>query len=266
MAQKKITDLQLISTITSTLNIPVDNSIQTYRATSAQFKSFFNAQTILSKTAAYTVDIADELIFCSAASADYALTLPSASGISGKIFAFKRTDANFNYFITLTPAGAETIDGYSSVKLCTQNEYIEIISNGTNWIILNHKSNTPWVSYTPANSTGFGTLASVNLKWRRVGDSMQIQGGFTSGTMTGSTAELGIPTGLTIAGTTSSRMQVGYLTRASAAGPVVVVQGRTYLTFGAGGDSQGDIPGTSLLGNNEVVLMTAFLVPIVNWI
>lgn len=40
MAQKKITDLQLISAITDGVNFPVDNGIQTYRATAAQFKTY----------------------------------------------------------------------------------------------------------------------------------------------------------------------------------------------------------------------------------
>lgn len=40
MAQKKITDLQLIGSLTDSVSFPVDNGIQTYRSTGAQFKSF----------------------------------------------------------------------------------------------------------------------------------------------------------------------------------------------------------------------------------
>jgi hypothetical protein len=40
MANKKITDLQLISSITDALNIPVDDTLQTYRATVAQIKAW----------------------------------------------------------------------------------------------------------------------------------------------------------------------------------------------------------------------------------
>lgn len=40
MAQKKITDLQLISAVSDTLNIPGDDGIQTYRATALQFKEY----------------------------------------------------------------------------------------------------------------------------------------------------------------------------------------------------------------------------------
>lgn len=40
MAQKKITDLQLISALTDAINFPVDNTTQTYRATIAQVKDW----------------------------------------------------------------------------------------------------------------------------------------------------------------------------------------------------------------------------------
>ncbi len=40
MAQKKITDLDLISSLTDDCNFPVDNSVQTYRATVAQMNAY----------------------------------------------------------------------------------------------------------------------------------------------------------------------------------------------------------------------------------
>lgn len=123
---------------------------------------------------------------------------------------------------------------------------------------------TDWKDYTPTNTQGFGTITSVNLKWRKVGDSIEIQGGFTTGTVTASTAQLELPNSLVIGGTTSARIQVGNLTRAGASGPYTVlgVQGRSYLTFGAGASSQGDVPGNTLLGSSEAVLLTSVIIPI----
>lgn len=43
MAQKKITDLQLIDSVTSGLSVPADDGIQSYRFTAAQMKSFILA-------------------------------------------------------------------------------------------------------------------------------------------------------------------------------------------------------------------------------
>ena len=43
MAQKKITDLQLIDEVTSDISVPGDNGSQTYRFTAAQMKNFILA-------------------------------------------------------------------------------------------------------------------------------------------------------------------------------------------------------------------------------
>lgn len=42
MADKRITDLQLVSEFDETLNLPIDDGIQTYRATGQQLKDFLN--------------------------------------------------------------------------------------------------------------------------------------------------------------------------------------------------------------------------------
>lgn len=54
-----------------------------------------------------------------------------------------------------------------------------------------------WTSYTPVTQ-GFGTISSINTFYRRVGDSVEIQGTFVTGTTTASEARLGLPSGLTI--------------------------------------------------------------------
>jgi hypothetical protein len=58
---------------------------------------------------------------------------------------------------------------------------------------------TPWQSYTPTTQ-GFGTIASVDVRYRRVGSSIEVQGQFTNGTVTASEAQIGLPTGLTLTG------------------------------------------------------------------
>lgn len=57
MAKKKITDLQLISSVADDLNIPGDNGIQTYRATALQFKNY-----ILAAGNVGTTQIADNAV------------------------------------------------------------------------------------------------------------------------------------------------------------------------------------------------------------
>lgn len=59
---------------------------------------------------------------------------------------------------------------------------------------------TDWVAYTPTTQ-GFGTPTSVGMFWRRVGDSIEIQGRLTIGTATGADARVDLPPGLVIAST-----------------------------------------------------------------
>jgi hypothetical protein len=90
---------------------------------------------------------------------------------------------------------------------------------------------------------------------------LYIYGSFTSGTVTGAVAQIELPTGFVIGGTTAKRAQVGYLTRAGTAGPftVMAVEGRTYLTFGGGASSHGDVAGSSLVGSSENLKLTAYV-------
>jgi len=54
-----------------------------------------------------------------------------------------------------------------------------------------------WIDYTPTTQ-GFGTIAAVEFKYRRVGDSIEIHGVFTAGTVTAVEAQVGLPSGMTI--------------------------------------------------------------------
>lgn len=59
---------------------------------------------------------------------------------------------------------------------------------------------TAWQGYTPTFQ-GFGTPSNVEFEWRQVGENVEIRGKFTSGTTTAVEARVGLPNGLTSAGT-----------------------------------------------------------------
>lgn len=63
------------------------------------------------------------------------ISLPTASGISGRKYTIKKTDSNATT-VTIDPNGTETIDGFSTIDLYQSNSTIEIQSDGTNWKIL----------------------------------------------------------------------------------------------------------------------------------
>lgn len=66
---------------------------------------------------------------------DQAITLPDAATCKGQKCMFKKTGASGT--ATLTPAGAQTIDGAASNNwLDTQYKYIEIQSDGAVWLIV----------------------------------------------------------------------------------------------------------------------------------
>ena len=59
---------------------------------------------------------------------------------------------------------------------------------------------TAWQGYTPTFQ-GFGTPSAVEFEWRQVGENVEIRGKFLAGTATGVEARIGLPAGLTSAGT-----------------------------------------------------------------
>jgi len=143
------------------------------------------------------------------------------------------------------------------------------------WVIagsvVNVENITDWVDYTPT-ITGHGTVASVDFKYRRVGDSVEVHGKWTNGTPTAVESQIGLPSGLTI---DSSKMatikNVGYLLRAVADTAAV-----EYLMLSTGGDTYfnigkrqssvnpiNPITGTSTLASEVLTFFAT--VPISGW-
>jgi hypothetical protein len=86
---------------------------------------------VANKTANYTVTTSDDYITANTSGGAFTLTLPTAVGNTGKVFRFKLVTAG--NILTIDGDGSETIDGLAAYKMGTQNDYLEIVSNGTNW-------------------------------------------------------------------------------------------------------------------------------------
>jgi hypothetical protein len=132
---------------------------------------------------------------------------------------------------------------------------------------------TDWQSYLPT-FTGFGTVSAVSMFWRRVGDSIEIQGKFTSGTTTAVEARVSFP-GVTSAGTDKipNIRLVGQTQTNTTTGSgisifnTLVEPNVTYLTFGY--RDSANLPLTKQLGtltgvNGQATSLYA-LVPIAGW-
>jgi len=134
---------------------------------------------------------------------------------------------------------------------------------------------TDWVSYTPSNTQGFGTISAVDLKWRQVGSDIQIKGSFTSGTVTASEAQIGLPSGLTIATETNNNQIMGTYGRgantADHGGFTIRQNGQTAILFGSpstfGSTSaigRNPVNGNAVVGSTEVLTLMA-TATIVGW-
>lgn len=152
---------------------------------------------VTSKTANYTALTTDTVILCDASSASFTITLYTAVGNTGRVLEIIRTDQTLANSLTIDGNSSETIGGAATKKLMTQGEKIKIVSDGTNWQILDRRIPSEWVAYTPTGSWVSNT--TYTGFWRRVGDSLEINVRVTtSGAPTAADLTVSIPSGLTL--------------------------------------------------------------------
>ena len=132
---------RLVSTVTGTsytLSLPAAVSttsgqgiFTTNGSGGTEFR--FSDKVTASKTTTYTATESETVIPCDASSAAFTVTLPAASGLSGKRYVIKKTDADTTKAVTVDGNASETIDGATTVALTQQYQTAEIISDGTGW-------------------------------------------------------------------------------------------------------------------------------------
>jgi hypothetical protein len=162
---------------------------------------------VTSKTAAYTALTTDDLITCDTSGGAFTVTLFAASGNSGKRVWIKKTSTDLTA-LTIDANSTETIDGALTTSLNTFGEAIELVSNGTNWIVLQRIIPGKLNTYTPSTQ-GMGTVASVSFTWMRISNCIRVLGYLTTGTASAVEMQLGLPSGLAIASACPSLTVVG---------------------------------------------------------
>lgn len=154
----------------------------------------------------YNATIANNVILADGTSAGFTVNLYTAVGNTGRVITIKKTDSTFNV-ITIDGNGSETIDGSTTTTLNTQNEAIDMVSDGTNWQVLERRIPNVWNSYTVdiTGSTTNPTKASspdCDLgRWMRVGNHMTLHYTYQHTNNTGAAAGSGeylfsLPSGL----------------------------------------------------------------------
>jgi hypothetical protein len=85
---------------------------------------------IVSKSSAYVLASDDELCLVTGTTT---ITLPTAVGIEGKVYAVKRIGTNT---VTIDTTSSQTIDGALTVSLLVQYDCLAVVSDGSNWSII----------------------------------------------------------------------------------------------------------------------------------
>jgi len=74
----------------------------------------------------------DVLVVDAAAST---VTLPSAVGIKNSVYTVKKTNAGAGN-VTIGCSGAQTIDGAATYTIANQWQYVTVISDDANWLVV----------------------------------------------------------------------------------------------------------------------------------
>ena len=72
------------------------------------------------------------------------LTLPDATGCTGRLIHIKNTNSGTVPTLTIATTASQTIDGSSTWLLDDPNESINVVSDGANWLIMASGSGTSW--------------------------------------------------------------------------------------------------------------------------
>lgn len=103
----------------------------------------------------------------------FSITLPdaSATGSTGAVIGLRHAGTSLSQVYTINTTSSQTINGSNGsiasggFALYTTGEKLWLMSDGTNWQIIDHYAETGWASYTPTGS--LTTNATYSGFWKR---------------------------------------------------------------------------------------------------
>ncbi|MFQ6615863.1 MAG: hypothetical protein ACE5HZ_03710 [Fidelibacterota bacterium] len=95
----------------------------------------FATSAVTTTIGSYTISASDYLILVNNTTTT-SVTLPTAVGIKGRRYIIKRIGATAAMYVNVYPSGTETIDGGASTSVNEQWNWVEIISDGSNWLVI----------------------------------------------------------------------------------------------------------------------------------
>lgn len=168
-------------------------------------------RTVRSVTTTDTCTNADDLLVLSGAS--FTQTLYTAVGNTGREIELLHQGTDLTQVYTLATTSSQTIGGIASGSyvLRTNGERLKLISDGSNWLILEHYAETGWnsagsglsITATTTSPTKATTTVIDNYYWKRSGDTVHIRYNYSHSSSTGSAAGSGdylfnMPSNMTI--------------------------------------------------------------------
>lgn len=178
-----LVDVSSVQTLTNkTLTAPTISQIKGFGLNSS------------AKSADYTVLDGDSIsvIHMTTSTTDRTVTLPTAAANTDRVICIKKVDSASGT-VTIDGEGSETIDGFSSIVVPLENDFATLHCDGTEWHVIARRETTPWASFTPNFSSGFGTVSNNSAFWRRVGNSLEVRGFCTFGTVTAALGSIQFP-------------------------------------------------------------------------
>lgn len=169
-----------VGTITAGANITVTNGAGSI--TIAGSGSVAPAYNFVSQTSTYSATINDWVV---ASSASYVVTLPTAASQTGKSIVVQHNGTSLTQVYSIATTSGQTINGPNgtvtsgSYALYTTGEVLKVQSDGSNWQVVEHKTDNGWtnsgtIAFTATSGgTSTGTYQTNRFIWRRTGNIMQ---------------------------------------------------------------------------------------------
>lgn len=103
---------------------------------SVSFASTGSTLTISTKNVNFSAQVLNAY-FVTTGSSTIITTLPTAVGNSGDVIFFKKVDSGVG-LVSVATTSAQTIDGLSTYSLVDQWQFLEVVSDGSNWQIISN--------------------------------------------------------------------------------------------------------------------------------
>lgn len=134
------------------------------------------AVNIATHVAGYAALNTDDVILMNGASGTLTLFDASLAANKGRILTIQHAGTSLTQTYAIATVGGQTVGGIASglYVLFTAGESLRIVSDGTNWQIMQHVATTPWVDAGALTVTGSGSnpTKGVNTEhfyWKRDG-------------------------------------------------------------------------------------------------